>query len=139
MSEYIKTETEIEKDVFRVIKASTLPSVIGGEVYRKGMRPLDSQKEDAVVSFLSGMDGQEQNGVVVLDVYVPRIKHGTYTNKVRNIPRIEALERVIVDLFANLDNTEYLFSVDTTPQSLDMDDTQQTMIYTRINYRRKIF
>ena len=54
----IKTEKQIEKDIFRIIKASPINTMIGGTLYRNGMRPRNAKTEDAVVAFLSGLDGQ---------------------------------------------------------------------------------
>lgn len=134
----VKTENEIERDVFRIIKASSIASEIGGGVYRNGMRPRNSKAEDAVVAFLSGEEGQEQTGVVVVNIFVPKILFGSDTNKVKDLDRIETLERMIVDLFTDFADPEYLFEIRTTPQSLDYDDIEQTAVYTRIYYRRKI-
>ena len=135
----VKTETEIERDVFRIIKASSLSSEIGGKVYRRGMRPMNSQAEDAVVTFLSGEEGQEQTGVVVLNVFIPKTLFGSGTNKVENLPRVEEIERIIVDLFTDYTDGEYWFDLRTTPQALDYDNIDQTAVYARIYYRRKIF
>lgn len=134
----VKTEAEIERDVFRIIKSSGIADEISGTVYRGGMRPMNSQAEDAVVTFLSGEDGQEQTGVVVVNIFVPKILFGKDTNKVKDITRIENLERIIVDLFTDYADQEYWFEIRTTPQALDYDDIDQTAIYTRIYYRRKI-
>ena len=56
-----KTEKQIEKDVFRIVKDSELKNVIGGSFYRAGMRPKNAMTEDVVVKFLTGIDGQEQS------------------------------------------------------------------------------
>ena len=43
-----KTEKQIEKDVFRIIRDSELKAVIDGVVYRDGMRPKNATTEDIV-------------------------------------------------------------------------------------------
>ena len=69
-----KTAKQIEKDVFRIMRDSELKNVIGGKFYRAGMRPKNAKTEDVVVKFLTGIDEQEQSGVVLVHVYVPNIQ-----------------------------------------------------------------
>lgn len=136
----IKTETQIEKDIFRIVKASAVASLIQGTVYRKGMRPLDASTEDAVVAFHTGLDGQFQTGVVLLNIYVPKIALASSTNKVKNISRVETVEEAIVDLFdEGITDPNYDLSLRETPYSEDLDDIQQTRINTRIYYKRTTF
>ena len=68
-----KTATQIQGDVYQLLKNSTLCSMISGDVYRKGMRPRDSKLEDAVVIFTTGLPDQIQTGVVTINIYVPDI------------------------------------------------------------------
>jgi len=135
----IKTETQIEKDIFRIVKASEIAQIINGDVYRKGMRPLDAQTEDAVVAFHSGLDGQFQTGIVHLNVYVPKIDNDSAV-KVKDIARVEELEAAIVRLFdEGVSDPYYELEVRETPASDDLDDIGQTRINTRIHYRRTTF
>ena len=61
-----KTSKQIQGDVYRLLKNSTLSSMISGDVYRgdgkTSNRPRDSRKEDAVVIFTSGLSGDIQTG-----------------------------------------------------------------------------
>lgn len=66
-----KTGQQIENDVYALLRAGDLAAMIGGEVYKMGLRPLDSQREDAVVRFVEGTAGQIQTGTVAVDIYVP--------------------------------------------------------------------
>lgn len=66
-----KTSKQIQGDIYRLLMDSTLHEQITGEVYRKGMRPRDSRKEDAVVIFTAGLADQIQTGVVTVHIYVP--------------------------------------------------------------------
>lgn len=66
-----KTSEDIEADVYRILKESALKKAIGGQVLRDGRRKKGATTEDAVVKFLSGIDGQEQSGVVLIHIYVP--------------------------------------------------------------------
>lgn len=74
-----KTAKQIQGDVFRLLKDSTLSSMISGAVYRGGKdpgdttRPRDSRLEDAVVIFTTGIPDQIQTGTVTVKIYVPDI------------------------------------------------------------------
>lgn len=135
-----KTEKQIEKDVFRFIRDSELKAVIGGVVYRDGMRPKNATTEDIVVKFLTGIDGQEQSGVVLVHIYVPNIKSPSGDGElVPNITRIDLLEEKANSLLSSLEDTEYLFEKDGTPKSYPAEGIEQHFINVRIKYRRKSF
>ena len=133
------TAKQIEKDVFRIIRNSELKDVIGGTFYRAGMRPKNATTEDVVVKFLTGLDGQEQSGVVLVHVYVPNIQVSADGELVENITRIDELEGLINTLFADLENDEYLFEKDGTPHSFPVEGIEQHFINVRLHYRRKTF
>lgn len=135
-----KTEKQIEKDVFRIIRDSGLKAVIGGCVYRDGMRPKDAKTEDIVIKFLTGLDGQEQSGIVLIHIYVPNIKSPSRDGElVPNITRIDLLEEKANSLLSSLEDTEYLFEKDETPRSYPADGIEQHFINVRLKYRRITF
>lgn len=135
-----KTEKQIEKDVFRIIRDSELKAVIGGVVYRDGMRPKNATTEDIVVKFLTGLDGQEQSGIVLVHIYVPNIKSPSGDGElVPNIARIDLLEEKANSLLSSLEDTEYLLEKDETPRSYPAEGIEQYFINVRLKYRRKTF
>lgn len=134
----IKTEKQIEKDIFRIIKASPINTMIGGTLYRKGMRPRNAKTEDAVVAFLSGLDGQFQTGVVLLNIYVPMTQNAS-SDKITDISRVDALETAVKDFFDECSEVNYLFELRETPYSEDLDEIEQTRINVRIHYTRTTF
>lgn len=134
----IKTEKHIEKDIFRIIKASPINTMIGGTLYRKGMRPRNAKTEDAVVAFLSGLDGQFQTGVVLLNIYVPMTQNAS-SDKITDISRVETLEAAVKDFFDECSEVNYLFELRETPYSEDLDEIEQTRINVRIHYTRTTF
>jgi hypothetical protein len=134
----IKTEKQIEKDIFRIIKASPINTMIGGTLYRKGMRPRNAKTEDAVVAFLSGLDGQFQTGVVLLNIYVPMTQNAS-SDKITDISRVETLEAAVKDFFDECSEVNYLFEQRETPYSEDLDEIEQTRINVRIHYTRTTF
>ena len=85
-----KVADEVEEDVFKLVKADAIAASISGTVYRQGMRPFNSGNEDIVISFLTGLDGQKQTGVVNINAYVPDIDNGAQL-LVKNIARCKTL------------------------------------------------
>lgn len=135
----IKVETQIENDFFHMVKDSPIASAIGGKVYRDGTRPRNSKAEDAVVIFVAGLDGQIQDGVVVLNVFVPKKPFGKDTEPVKDIKRVDALEQLIRDWLNHWPGApEYLLPKQDRPTIKSYDDPQtgETYIHTRIKFKR---
>ena len=70
----IKTESAIERDFLQLLKDSSLASELRGRIYRDEMRPADAKTEDVVFKFIAGTDAQIQEGIVVVNIYVPDLK-----------------------------------------------------------------
>ena len=89
-----KTGKQIQGDIYQLLRDSTLAENISGKVYRRGYRPRDSRKEDAIVAFTTGLAGQVQTGVVTVSIYVPDIDpygNGVLTEDGERLEQIEAL------------------------------------------------
>ena len=135
-----KTEKQIEKDVYRIIRDSDLNAAIRGKMYRDGMRPKNAKTEDIVVKFLTGTDGQEQKGIVLVHIYVPNIVSPSGDGEmVPNITRIDQLQEIANNVLQGLEDTEYLFEKDGTPKSYEAEDGKQHFINIRLSYRRVTF
>lgn len=130
-----KTEIQIERDFYQLIKNSRLGAEIRGTVYRSEMRPADATGEDLIVKFLAGTDEQIQRGTVILNLYVPDInfKDG---RKVADKKRIGVLQAMILDFIETCDDTDYLIASDGTPYSTMNPDIEQHLIVARIKYQR---
>ena len=131
-----KTEKSIERDFYEFVSKSELAKSVSGEVYRNGMRPPESEKEDIVVKFLSGLDEQIQSGIVVLNIYVPDTTIRSTGAKVEDITRVGELQDLVLTFIENNDSTEYDLSKDGTPKSLPADGIEQHFIQARIKFRR---
>lgn len=132
-----KTEKAIERDVFRIVRRN-LTGVVAGEIYRKGMRPKDSKKEDVIVSFSAGTEGQFQSGEVYINIYIPFEPICGNSNMVPNISRIDELEEIMLNIidddFAN--DKEYLFGMRFTPKSYNEEEIEQSVLSTLLTYKR---
>lgn len=131
----MKTEIEIERDFYTLIKESSLGTSIRGTVYRSEMRPAGADGEDLIVKFLAGTDEQIQSGTMLLNLYVPGIEiEGG--RKVADKQRIGELQRLILDFIEQNENDEYWIKTDGTPYSTYNPDIEQHLIITRLKFQR---
>lgn len=95
-----KTSKQVQGDIYRLIRDSTLYTMISGEVYRAGTRPRDSRQEDAVVIFTGGIPSEIQSGVVTVNIFVPDIDpydNGVLVENTRRTEQVEALAQAWAD------------------------------------------
>lgn len=92
-----KTGKQVQGDIYRLLRDSSLSLRISGEVYRYGYRPRDSRKEDATVRFTTGLPDQIQTGVVTVNIFVPDIDPDDNGTWVENGERTEQLEKLAQD------------------------------------------
>jgi len=95
-----KTGKQIQGDIYRLLRDSTLYTKLTGEVYRNGYRPRDSRKEDAIVTFTTGLADEIQTGVVTVNIYVPDIdpyQNGTWVEDGKRTEEIEHLAQAWVE------------------------------------------
>lgn len=127
-----KTGLEIEGYIYSLAVRS-LP--IRGKVYRNGTRPYNSQGEDAVVSFLSGIDGWDsfsQVGIVNLNVHVRNIVSSTYSMK--DVDRCEEIEQALLSLVEEHRTGDYWLQTDGAAQ-VTPDGDNWHVVSIRIKYR----
>lgn len=130
-----KSGDEIEADFFELIKNSSLSTFIKGTVYREGLRPINANTEDAVIFFKTGLDGQFQDGEIVLNVYVPNIPFED--TLVKDITRCRLIGNEIMKVIKTFTSGEYNVWLLNIPQSFAVDDIQQYYVNARIRFTRK--
>lgn len=131
----MKTEIEIERDFYTLIKDSSLGAALRGSLYRSEMRPANADGEDLIVKFLAGTDEQIQSGTVLLNLYVPDVEIDG-GRKVADKNRIGELQRLILDFVEDCDDTDYWIKTDGTPYSTYNPDIEQHLIVTRLKFQR---
>ena len=127
-----KTGLEIEWYIYS-LAVRHLP--IRGKVYRNGTRPYNSQEEDAVVSFLSGIDGWDgfsQVGIVNINVHVRNIESSPYY--VKHVSRCEEIEQAILSLVEEHRTGDYWLQSDGSAQ-VSPDGDKWHVVSVRIKYR----
>lgn len=136
-----KTASQIESDVFGLLNSSSLKTTISGKIYKEGVRPIDAKTEDAVITFISGMDGQIQTGVLNVNVYIPGIDNGT--NKgvlVKDVSRCTNIESVLNSIAHSLSiSSEYKFQLDRIVQTFKVDEIEQYFVNCRLKFKRSTF
>jgi hypothetical protein len=128
-----KTGSTFEKEVFLLIRDSPLKESLSGGIYRDGMRPFNSDKEDAVISFLTGIDGQFQKGIVNINIFVPDIEFGG-SNKVKNIARCNQIEELCQGIIPSLKKEGYRFSLDSLIQTFKAEETSQHFVNVKLRF-----
>ncbi len=128
-----KTGEEIEQDLYGIVR-TTIKDSISGYVYRKDARPTNRKdKEDAVVSFLSGLDGQTQTGVVVVNCYVPYLIGGD-NYKVKDVKRATEVARLLLDVVKNHKTGDYLLRTDRTVETVEEEEVSRCTLRIKFMY-----
>ena len=132
----MKTATEIQGDVYQLLKHSALCSMVSGDVYRAGMRPRDSKLEDIVVIFTAGFTDQIQTGIVTINIYIPDIDPYANGVLVMDSKRAEELERAAQDWVDSLTSVnDYLFGLSQTVTTMPDDNLHQHFVVVKLRYQ----
>lgn len=124
------TSTDIEEDYYNLLKGSSFEMAISGKIYKSGMRPIGSKKEDVVISFLAGLSNQIQTGVVIINTYIPDNTQG-----LKDTARCKTLEAEIKSWIASIINQKYKVKLEKTIQVFAEPDIHQHFISTRLNFK----
>lgn len=120
-----------------MLKDSSFSSMISGKVYRKGYRPRDSRKEDAVVIFTTGLPNQIQTGVVTVNIFVPDIDPYNNGVLVEDGKRTEEVERLAQEWVDSLttDKSCYKFELQQTIYTEEEPETNQHFVVVKLKYQ----
>lgn len=131
----IKTQTEIDRYFYTVVKASNLGKAITGSVYRPDMRPDNPTTEDIIVGLLTGIGGQTQEGVVLVNVYVPD-KPDKKGRLVADLTRIGVLQSHIQSLISDCQGGDYYIDRNTeTPRAIEVKELHQHCFTIRLQFK----
>lgn len=130
----LKTEQQIERDFYALVKDSELGRAVKGGIYRSGTRPSNSTSEDLVIKFLSGLDGQIQTGIIIINLYVPDKQYADVSSI--DFERVGELQELIMSFVGGAARTEYAMQTDGTPRTILNEEIGQHLIYARIKFKR---
>ena len=97
----MKTDQEIKEEIYMFIKKSELASAVSGVVTTR-KRPLNSDKEDILISVLAGNNEQRQQVFVNVNIYVQDQyvkKNQQYEENGERLAELERLAADILDVF----------------------------------------
>lgn len=132
-----KTGKQVLTDVYLMLRNSSLPTLISGEVYRKGYRPRDSKAEDATIAFTAGLPGEVQTGVVTVNIYVPDIDPYNNGVLVEDGQRCEVLEKAAAEWVESLTaaKSNYRFELQQTIYTEEAQEINQHFIVVKLKYQ----
>lgn len=133
----VKTGKQVQGDIYRLFKGSTLYTMISGDVYRNGYRPRDSRLEDAVVIFTAGLPDQIQTGVVTVNIFVPDIDPYDNGVFVEDGQRTEALEHLAAEWVDSLTTAVscYKFKLQQTIYTEEEEEINQHFVVVKLGYQ----
>jgi hypothetical protein len=132
----MKTGQQIEDDIYSLVINSDLAAKTNGEVYKYGMRPRKSCKEDIVVRFVTGLDDVIQTGRAVVNIYIPDIETNETGVLVRDISRCMQIEKIALDWFDTLDtSSDYALYLAQTIQTIEDKEIAQHFVTIRLEYK----
>ena len=106
----IKTDIDIKDDIYGWLSGSALVGLISGKVY-KDARPMNSDKEDIVISVLARDAGpQVQYATVNINIYVPDLRRGQ--EAVEDIPRLRTLSTSAASLLEYKNDKGAVYELD---------------------------
>lgn len=132
-----KTGKQIQGDIYSLILKSEISTEISGSVYRNGYRPRDSPREDIIVTFTAGQPGQEQTGIVTVNIYVPDIdpdSNGTYVEDGQRTEQLEILAQKWIDSMNAATMPPYRFKLKNTIYTEAEPDIKQHFVVVRLEY-----
>ena len=98
----MKTESQVEQDFYDALQWTSLIKFVNGGLYKHGLRPFDSKKEDVIVKVTTLTAAQRQDGVVTVIAYCPNIDGAEFGRLTPNKKRLSALEYKMYEMFAEL-------------------------------------
>lgn len=133
----MRTSKEIQTDLLALLIDSPLARVVSGKVYRGGQRPRDSKNEDITLHITSVTASQRQEGVAVVNVFVPDIPVGTTATLTEDARRTAELERIATTwaegLTANL-TEDYLVRLASAVYTMREEDTKEHFVVVRLRF-----
>lgn len=133
-----KTGSTVEQDFYDIFTLKTsLPEVINGTVYKHGMRPLDAENEDAVITLVAGLDGQIQTGVLAVNIYVPDVV--VNGRLFRNSARCREIEQALDEIIGGITDPHYDIWLGDMIQTFQAEGQKQHFINAKLNFRLLTF
>ncbi len=134
-----RTGQEVEDAVFGLLKDSSISGKITGDVMLHGIRPRESQVEDAVVKFVAGLPEQIETGIVVVNIFVPDIDAYGNGQFVPDKGRLTELEQYAAEWVEELKKKQtvsgFQFALADTIHSTEFLEKKEHFVVIRLKYK----
>ena len=133
----MRTSKEIQTDLLALLVDSPLAQAVSGKVYRGGQRPRDSKNEDITLHITSVTASQRQEGVAVVNIFVPDIPVGMTATLAEDARRTAELERIATNwaegLTTNLTG-EYLIRLASAVYTMQEKETKEHFVGVKLRF-----
>lgn len=133
----MRTSKEIQTDLLALLVDSPLAQAVSGKVYRGGQRPRDSKNEDITLHITSVTASQRQEGVAVVNIFVPDIPVGMTATLAEDARRTAELERIATNwaegLTTNLTG-EYLIRLASAVYTMQEKETKEHFVVVKLRF-----
>ena len=130
----MKSDILIKDDLCEFISNSPLKSAVTGKVCKQGVRPKDSDKEDVVISVIANINGQIQEAVVNVNIYVKDDIKSDGQNQEATI-RLRYLCKIASETLEVGSGEDYRFTLE-SQHIIEVTGTKEHVINNRLNYRQ---
>lgn len=130
----MKSDILIKDDLYRFIKSSPLASAVTGKICKTGVRPKGSALEDIVISVIANMNGQIQEAVVNVNIYVKDDIKSDGQNQEATI-RLRELCSIASETLEVGSGEDFRFTLE-SQRVIEVADTKEHVINNRLNYKQ---
>lgn len=130
----MKSDILIKDDVYAFIKKRPLAAAVTGKVCKQGVRPKGSDLEDVVISVVANMNGQIQEAVVNVNIYVKDDIKSDGQNQEATI-RLRQLCEIASDTIEAGSGEDFRFTLE-SQHVIEVPGTKEHVINNRLNYKQ---
>ena len=130
----MKSDILLKDDVYAFIKKSPLDAAITGKVCKQGVRPKGSDLEDVVIAVVANKNGQIQEAVVNVNIYVKDDIKSDGQNQEATI-RMRQLCEIASDTLEAGSGEDFRFTLE-SQHVIEVPGTKEHVINNRLNYKQ---
>lgn len=127
-----RTAKQVQGDIISLLRNADWESLISGKIYRNGYRPIDSTKEDIIVTHTAGIPDRFQSGIVTINIYVEDMPEG---ENGRRVEELEKLAQSWVEELIPIQPMGYVFELQETIHSIKDEERPQHFIAIKLKYQ----
>lgn len=132
----VKSDIDIKDDVYSILIKSNLKNIITGSIYKDSKRPTVSKDEDIVISVISSLNGEFQDVVVNVNLYVADVMRGS--DSIENAKRLRVLCRECLDLLTVVSGDDYRIEL-IEQRIYDVPATREHCINNKLSFTQITF